>query len=275
MDKPRVPGRRPVVIPHLRPTTWGQYILYMGVLAGVLAGLVAMIAFFRRSAEPAEFRRQAEELYLRVRNAEAAPLAREAVRIAETREPPDSPTLAIYLNTQAKIEAALGRTEEAGAIYRRVLAIREKEVGPDDPFLLSTLNNLGDIARKRGQLPEAEAFYARALGITDKVLGSIPAELRETLVGLGTVYADQGKADAAGPLLDRALAYQDDQQLMNRAAEYDRKRRSDEAEMIRKQGLDYLDTLIAQYEKIGRTDDVKKLKDRWKRIRFKGLPGPE
>jgi tetratricopeptide (TPR) repeat protein len=275
MDKPPVPARRPVVIPHFRPTTWVQYVLYMGVLGGVLAGLVMLIVYFRRSAEPAEFRRQAEELHLRARDAEAAPLAREAARLAEAHEAPDSPNLAVYLNTLGKIEAALGRQAEAEAVFRRVLAIREKELGPDDPYLVAILNNLGDAVRKQGRLPDAEAIYRRALTIGDKVLGQLPADLVSTLVGLGAVYAEQGKAEAAGPLLDRALAYQDDQQLMNRAAEYDRKRRSDEAEQIRKQGLDFLDTLTALYAKIGRDEDVKKLKERWKRIRFKGLPGPE
>jgi tetratricopeptide (TPR) repeat protein len=74
--------------------------------------------------------------------AEAEPLYRRALAIAEQSDEPEVPELAAYLNNLAELLAATNRPAEAEPLYCRALAVAERNYGPDHPDVARDLNNL-------------------------------------------------------------------------------------------------------------------------------------
>jgi tetratricopeptide (TPR) repeat protein len=218
----------------------------MLILGCLLAILLALLVVLRRSAEPTTIRREAEELFHKGRAADALPLARQALRLAEASAGPDAFVVVPFLDTLATIHSALGQKADAEPILKRVLAIREKELGTENPALMVTLNSLGEIAQESGRHGDAEACCRRSVAIGNRILGRVPGEMLVALRGLGAACIAQGKAAEAGPVLDRAA----------------RLLKEDHADAAA-----FLDALAEQYVKMGQEDEAKKLRDRAVRIR--------
>ena len=72
------------------------------------------------------------------RYAEAEPLMRRLLAIAEKSLRPEHPNLTVGLNNLALLYRAQGRYAEAEPLYKRSLAIREKALGPDHPDVAET-----------------------------------------------------------------------------------------------------------------------------------------
>src|SRR5690348_14023795 len=74
---------------------------------------------------------RAMDLHRQKRDAEAGPVAREAVEVAQRSFDPSSPKLAILLTNLADIYRTQARYAEAEPLYRRALDIFQKGYGPD------------------------------------------------------------------------------------------------------------------------------------------------
>ena len=78
-------------------------------------------------------------------HAEAEPLMRRALAIAEASFAPNHPNVAIRLNNLAGLLESTNRQAEAEPLLRRALAIDEKGFGPDHPDFAIDLNNLAEL----------------------------------------------------------------------------------------------------------------------------------
>ena len=145
-------------------------------------------------------------LYDQGRYAEAEPLYKRALAIAEKALGPDHPDVASCLNNLAILYKAQGRYAEAEPLYKRALAIREKALGPDHPSLAQSLNNLALLYDAQGRYVEAEPLYKRALAIWEKALGPDHPDVASCLNNLALLYDAQGRYAEAEPLYNRALA---------------------------------------------------------------------
>ncbi len=104
------------------------------------------------------------------RAAEAEPLYKRALAIAEQALGPDHPEIGTHLHNLAALYRTQGRLAEAELLLKRALAIGEK-AAPDHPHVAKALNNLAELYRVQGRYAEAEALYKRALILGEKVLG--------------------------------------------------------------------------------------------------------
>ncbi len=74
------------------------------------------------------------------RYAEAEPLYKRALAIAEQALGPAHPNVATSLNNLVGLYDAQGKYTDAEPLYQRSLAIREKALGPEHPEVAASLN---------------------------------------------------------------------------------------------------------------------------------------
>jgi tetratricopeptide (TPR) repeat protein len=138
--------------------------------------------------------------------AEAEPLYRRALAIAERSYGADHPNVATCLNNLAGLLRGTNRPSEAEPLYRRALAIDEKSYGPDHPEVATDLNNLAELLRTTDRLSEAEPLYRRALAIDEKRYGPDYPEVATDLNNLAVLLEATNRRSEAEPLYRRALA---------------------------------------------------------------------
>ncbi len=102
------------------------------------------------------------------RYAEAEPLHKRVLAIAEKALGPNDPRLAVALNNLAELYHAQGRYAEAEPLYKRSLAIFEKALGPAHPNVAQALENYAELLRKTNRQMEATAMEVRAKAIRAK-----------------------------------------------------------------------------------------------------------
>lgn len=181
---------------------------YAAKLLVFIAPLVLLLAP-PALAQEAEWRRMNQELtalHAQGKYAEAAAVARRALRLAETAFAPEHPALATSLNNVAMIDAALGRYAEAEPLYRRALAIYEKSLGAEHPEVGLALSNLAWLHATRGRHAEAERLYKRSLAIYEKARGPDDPDVALTLNNLAALDDTLGRYAQAEGLFRRALA---------------------------------------------------------------------
>ncbi len=137
--------------------------------------------------------------------AEAEPLLRRALSIAEKTLGPENLLTATNLNNLAGLCEWQGKYAEAEALHKRALAIREKALGPEHPGIVSSLENLAGLYVSQGKYGEAEPLYGRALQIAEKGLGPEHPTTATCLNNLAGLYEWQGKYAEAERLYKRAL----------------------------------------------------------------------
>jgi tetratricopeptide (TPR) repeat protein len=110
---------------------------------------------------PADLRSQAHALCnaadtFRVQGhyAEAEPLYREALALAEKLFGPDHAEVSVILNNLAVLYKYTGKFDEAEALYQRALAITEKNLGPDHTEVAIIYHNFSG---RIGSAPRAAA----------------------------------------------------------------------------------------------------------------------
>lgn len=140
------------------------------------------------------------------RAAEAEPLARRAVEVAEQTFGPDHPHMAIVLAELAGTLHELGRAEEAERLYRRVLGIVEATAQDGSRDVATSLNNLAEALVRLNRLDEAEALHRRALAINERVLPAGEPDIATNLSNLAGVLQRMSRLDEAEALFRRALA---------------------------------------------------------------------
>jgi tetratricopeptide (TPR) repeat protein len=146
------------------------------------------------------------------RLAEAEPLMRRALAIAEESFGPEHPKVAQYLNNLATLLQATNRLAEAEPLMRRTLTISERSLGSDHPTVAIRLNNLATLLKATKRSAEAESLMRRALAIDEQSFGPEHFNVATGLNNLATLLQDTNRLAEAEPLMRRALAI-DEQSL--------------------------------------------------------------
>src|ERR1700689_3024551 len=87
---------------------------------------------------------QAAQLQGQGKYAEAAPIAEQAVQVAEATFGPAHPITSAALSRLGTIYMDMGRYADAEGIFRRALNINEKALGPANAEVAADLANLGE-----------------------------------------------------------------------------------------------------------------------------------
>ncbi|MGO9518966.1 MAG: tetratricopeptide repeat protein [Candidatus Korobacteraceae bacterium] len=141
----------------------------------------------------------------RARYAEAEPLYRKALTIAEKSHGAEHPNVASPLNNLATLLQETNRSAEAEPLLRRVIKIFEAGYGLGHPNVATSLNNLAEVLRATNRLGEAEPLHRRALAIWEKELGSMHPQVATGLSNLAVLLQDTSRPGEAEPLMRRAL----------------------------------------------------------------------
>ena len=189
-------------------------------------------------------------LYQQGRYAEAAKVAKEALKVAEATFGPDHPDVGVSLNNLALMYKAQGKYAEAEPLYKRALVIKEKALGPTHPQVATSLNNLAVLYEAQGKYAEAEPLYRRALSIAEKELGPTHPQVAASLNNLAVLYYLQGKYAEAEPLYKRELVL------------YQKTLGPEHPDMPK-----VLENMAELYKKTGREDEARKFEERAKAIR--------
>jgi tetratricopeptide (TPR) repeat protein len=139
-------------------------------------------------------------------HANAEPLYRRALAIAEESFRPDHPTVATRLNNLAQLLRATNRLAEAEPLMRRALAIDEASLGPDHPDVARDLINLAELLGATDRLSEAETLCRRALAIDEASLTRDHPNVGRDLSNLAGLLHRTNRLSEAEPLYRRALA---------------------------------------------------------------------
>ena len=142
----------------------------------------------------------------KARWAEAEPLYRRALAIAEASVGPDHPDVASCLNNLAALLYAMNRLGEAEPLMRRALVLDEASLGADHPQVAIRLNNLALLLKATNRLGEAEPLMRRALAIGEATLGPDHPNVAIRLNNLARLLHDTNRLGEAEPLYRRALA---------------------------------------------------------------------
>jgi len=140
------------------------------------------------------------------RLAEAEPLFRRALAIAETLYGPKHPTVAIRLNNLALLLQDTNRLAEAEPLLRRALTIDEALYGPDHPDVARDLNNLAELLRATNRRAELEPLYRRVVTTFETSYGAERPQVAIALNNLASLLRETHRTAEAEPLYRRALA---------------------------------------------------------------------
>jgi tetratricopeptide (TPR) repeat protein len=138
--------------------------------------------------------------------AEAEPLFRRALAIAEKIYGHEHPVVALHLDNLAQLLHATNRAREAELLYRRALAMAEKTYGPEHPSVARSLNNLAGLLQATNRPREAEPLIRWALAIDEKTHGPEHPSVAADLNNLAILLNDTDRASEAELLYRRALA---------------------------------------------------------------------
>jgi len=137
--------------------------------------------------------------------AEAEPLMRRALAIAEATYGPDHPNVATALNNLAGLLKTTNRLAEADPLKRRALAIFEAAYDPEHPAVAAALNNLAQLLQATNRLSEAEPLMRRALVIDEAAYGPDHPRVAIDLNNLASLLQATNRLGEAEPLMRRAL----------------------------------------------------------------------
>jgi tetratricopeptide (TPR) repeat protein len=91
--------------------------------------------------EAAQLEQRAIKLFQQGRYAEAEPLFKRALKIAEKLLGPENPAIAELLESLAVLYKVQGRYPDAESLLKRALEIKEKTLGRSGPRALSLISN--------------------------------------------------------------------------------------------------------------------------------------
>ena len=143
--------------------------------------------------------------FARAQHAQAEPLMRRGLEIAEKSFGPAHPKVAIQLNNLAQLLQATNRLSEAEPIMRRALEIDEKSFGPEHPDVATALNNLAGLLKATNRPAEAKPLMRRALAIDEKSFGPDHPRVATELNNLAQLLQATNRPAEAEPLMRRAL----------------------------------------------------------------------
>ena len=138
-------------------------------------------------------------------HAEAEPLCRRALAMAEASFGPDHPDVAIRLNNLALLLQDTNRLAEAEPLLRRALAMDEASFGPDHPTVARGLNNLALLLYATNRLAEAEPLMRRALAMDEASFGPDHPDVASCLNNLAALLYATNRLAEAEPLMRRMV----------------------------------------------------------------------
>jgi tetratricopeptide (TPR) repeat protein len=144
--------------------------------------------------------------YAQARHAEAEPLMRRAVAVAEAGFGRQHLRVATALNNLAQLLQDTQRLDEAETCMRRALTIDEARLGREHPGVALRLNNLALLLKATDRAAEAEPLLRRALAIDEARLGQQHPAVARDLGNLAALMKATNRPDEAEPLLRRAVA---------------------------------------------------------------------
>jgi tetratricopeptide (TPR) repeat protein len=137
------------------------------------------------------------------RNAEADPLLRRGLLIAENAH--DDKITASVLNTLGLVLMTLGERARAEPVLRRAEALFEKVGGPDSFDAAKTANNLATLYAQQGEFVKAEKQERRALPIYEKNLPPDHHLMGVVTNNMFSILGAEKRFDEAETYLRRAL----------------------------------------------------------------------
>jgi tetratricopeptide (TPR) repeat protein len=143
-------------------------------------------------------------LHFEGRDAEAEPLARRAVLIAE--QSGGRTLLGATLNGLGVVLAGEGQRARAEPVLRRSVALLEETRGGDSFEVAQATNNLATLYADTHQYPQAEHEMARVLPVYEKHLGPQHPLYAMALNNMFTILYQLHRTSEAEPYLRRALA---------------------------------------------------------------------
>jgi tetratricopeptide (TPR) repeat protein len=149
---------------------------------------------------------KAEELYWQGKYAQAEPLFRKALAVAEEVLGPRHPDTADSYTNLATNLSAQGRAQEAQPLHCKALAIFEDVLGPKHPLTAQSYNNLAYNLDAQGRAKEAEPLLRKALAVREEMLGPRHPLTAQSYNNLAGNLYFQGRTREAEPLLRQALA---------------------------------------------------------------------
>lgn len=149
---------------------------------------------------------QIKELCAGNRQAEAEPLAKQYVALAERVVADQPKVLANSILLLADLEKDLEHFAEADPLYQRVIALRAQALGAEHADVTDVLFRLGNMRFGQGRYAEAEGPYRQVLAAWEKTLGAEHADVANAAYNLANTLAHESRSAEAVPLLARALA---------------------------------------------------------------------
>jgi tetratricopeptide (TPR) repeat protein len=233
--------------------------------ATALDGLASLAERKGDSGEGVELRERAQQIRWRSMNAtiqqlgsegrylEAAPVAEEALQLAEKTFGPDDLNVSRSLNNLSVVYRALGKTPETEPLLLRASQIAEKNLSPDSLTLAKVIENLATSYFDDGKFAAAEPLFQRVLNIREKALPPGDPSVASSLGSLGSTYFKEGRYQEAEPVFRRLLA------LNEKVAG------ADSPDLV-----PLLETLATSCQKQGKLDESEAILARVRRI--KGAP---
>jgi len=142
---------------------------------------------------------------LREQYADAEPILRSAMEMAERLYGPEHPEVLEARQEYAANLAALGRWDEAEELYRSSLVIAERSVGPDHQITARISDGLGGVLEDLGRYDESVTYQQVAL--EEKIRrheGRDHAGVLSSLVAVGRTLALAGRTREAEDYLTQA-----------------------------------------------------------------------
>ncbi|HEV1288220.1 MAG TPA: tetratricopeptide repeat protein [Bryobacteraceae bacterium] len=143
-------------------------------------------------------------LHFEGRDAEAEPLARRAVLIAE--QSGDRALLGVTLNGLGVVLAGEGQRARAEPVLRRSVALLEETKGEDSLHVARAANNLATLYADTRQYSQAEHEMARVLPVYEKHLRPEDPVYVLALSNMFTILYQLHRTSEGEPYLRRALA---------------------------------------------------------------------
>lgn len=147
---------------------------------------------------------------------------------------------------------------QAEALYKKSLETYARASGPESPSLIIPLRELSSLYNLQHRFDEAEPLYRRLLVLQEKKHGLEHVDVANTLSKLALLHDRKSQYAEAEPLFTRALAI------------VDKRGQPDDDEALL---LDILPGLARAYRNTGRTDEARRVDQRYEKLREKIMKG--
>ncbi|MFH0953763.1 MAG: tetratricopeptide repeat protein [Verrucomicrobiota bacterium] len=138
-------------------------------------------------------------------HAEAEPLYRRALKIAEHSLGKDHPRVVMCLNNLAQLLRETNRPAEAQPLLQRALEVAEHSFGKDRADVAIGLSTLAALLYDANRLAEAEPLLRRALEIAEHSFGEDHPDVARLLNSLAALFHATNRSAEAEPLMRRSL----------------------------------------------------------------------